>query len=245
MNATLDFSHLGGMRFTQEAAAHMQKSYVDAFKAIATAFGTRVIVTGVADNGTSWGDGWVVIDGEMMPFVGGLKAGFVSIETVIETREYKDGVVRPMYYTKRARLGIVGDIPFDSLVRISRWVDISDGLASLISAHNALALAFANHSHSWDQITGKPNFLMPVRWGRVSIGDVPGELVRTVNIDPLPDNNYFVHGSIIGLSANFTRDNDTIVTYRNLLAGSFQAVFSETISDNQNIRFDYIIYRLQ
>ena len=150
-----------------------------------------------------------------------------------------------MYYEKYAQCGIAGDILFSTLVRIDTWADISRNLSNLITAHNELRVEFDGHSHSWDQITGKPNFLMPVRWGRIALGDVPGELVRTVAIDPLPDNNYYVVGSIIGLSTNFTRDNDTIVTYRNLQSGSFQAVFSETISDTQNIRFDYLIYRLQ
>ena len=97
MYKRIDFTKLEGIATYQDTLDFLQLSYRDAISAIAKAFGSRVIVTGVTDLGTTYSDGWVVIDGELMPFAGGLKTDRIITEELTDTEIFGDGSVQTVY----------------------------------------------------------------------------------------------------------------------------------------------------
>lgn len=125
MNQRIDFTKLEGFPLTQDTLDFMQKSYRDAIAAVAGLMGHLVIVTGVADLGANWGDGWVVINGELLPFVGGVKAARVIVEEVTGTETFANASVQTVLYTRRARLAAVGGDAFADFVRLDTIKNIS------------------------------------------------------------------------------------------------------------------------
>jgi hypothetical protein len=115
MNQRIDFTKDHGLNVYQDTFDFMQKSYRDAFSALATAFGTKLILYGVQVNGGNVSDGWVVIDGELMPFIGGPIALNVVIEEITGDELFADGSTQTVYYTRRAKLANAGAFPFSDL----------------------------------------------------------------------------------------------------------------------------------
>lgn len=108
MNRRIDFSKLGGLPVTQNTLAFMQDTYNNAFGALGAFFGDMVILTGVEAQGGQYTDGWISIQGEILPFEGGaIQPTFVIVEN-IATERYFDDVVKDVYYTRVARLGAGG-----------------------------------------------------------------------------------------------------------------------------------------
>lgn len=184
------------MPVTQATVQHMQESYVEAFGAIANAFGNKVIISGVADQGNSWGNGWVIINGELMPFVGGVKSPNVIIDVITGTRQYQDGVTRPMYYTKQAKTGVTGGFPFNDFFRLTTIKDLTmsvfktgmiimwSGAVSQIPAGFALC----------DGQAGRPNlsgrFIVgydPNDTDYDQIGEQGGAKAKTIAINNMPE----------------------------------------------------------
>lgn len=125
MNQRIDFTKLEGFPLTQDTLDFMQKSYRDSIAAVAGLMGNLVIVTGVADLGANWGDGWVVINGELLPFVGGVKAARVIVEEIFGTETFANASVQTVLYTRRARLASVGGDAFADFVRLDTIKNIS------------------------------------------------------------------------------------------------------------------------
>src|SRR5688572_31879700 len=153
MYKRIDFSKLEGLATYQDTLDFLQISYREAISAVAKAFGSKVIVTGVTDQGLSYSDGWIIIDGELMPFTGGLKTDRIVVEELTDTEIFNDGSIQTVYYTKRAKLGITGGFPLTDFIRVDTMSAISQGLKNLITAHNNLQTAFGGHTHSWNDIT--------------------------------------------------------------------------------------------
>ena len=147
MYKRIDFSKLEGLATYQDTLDFLQISYREAISAVARAFGSKVIVTGVTDLGTTYTDGWVIIDGELMPFAGGLKTDRIVVEELTDTEIFNDGSIQTVYYTKRAKLGITGGFAFSDFIRVDTMSAISQGLKSLIAAHNNLQAAYNTHRH--------------------------------------------------------------------------------------------------
>jgi hypothetical protein len=118
MNKRIDFTKLEGINFTQDLLDFLQSSYRDAIGAIAQSYGPLVIVSGVDDLGTDWGNGWMCINGELLPFVGGTKAARVIIQEAIAAEEFGDGNSKNVYFTRTANLAGSGGNAFADFVRV-------------------------------------------------------------------------------------------------------------------------------
>lgn len=118
MYKRIDLTKIGGFPVTQDVLDFLQKSYRDCFAGLAAQFGNLVIISGVADLGANWGDGWVVIGGELMPFVGGTKAARVIVQEDSANETFGDTLVKTVYYTKTARLAAAGGDAFTDFVRL-------------------------------------------------------------------------------------------------------------------------------
>jgi len=158
MNKYIDFTKLEGLATYQDTLAFLQESYRGAFAGIAASFGNHVIISGVADLGANWGDGWVVIDGELLPFAGGLKAAQVIVEELTDTEVFGDDSIQTVYFTKRAKCASAGGTDMVDFVRLSTFANISTGLANLITTVASLATVPTGVIQMW------PNVAAPAGW---------------------------------------------------------------------------------
>lgn len=120
MNRTIDFSKAGGLYIYQDTLDYMQKAYGDVADAVGSFLGNKLILAGCVEQNGSVSDGWVVVNGEVLPFSASLKADYVTVETVSASEQFEDGDQKPVYFQKRAKLSTIaaGNIPFTEFVRL-------------------------------------------------------------------------------------------------------------------------------
>ena len=134
----IDFSHAGGFPLDTDTLQFLQKSYSDPIKALTKLGGDHYIISGVIDDGIQTSDGWVVIDGEIMPFKGDLKQSTIVIVENIQTAHFENGGEREVYFTRYATFGVsLNSIPFASLARISDLQQQKKRADDLQTAHEA------------------------------------------------------------------------------------------------------------
>jgi hypothetical protein len=148
MYKRIDFTQLEGLGFTQDTLDFLQASYRDSFAGLAAFLGDFVIVTGVIDEGATYSNGWVAINGQLLPFAGGLKASRIIVDEVVTTELFEDGSTKNVYYVRTAKLASSGGTLFTSFVRLSTVKQIISDLA------NANANANGRVSKGGDTMTG-------------------------------------------------------------------------------------------
>lgn len=114
----IDFSHLGGMPVTQDRLDFLQQSYTAGFTAIAKLCGDKTILQGVENSGGTVSDGWIVINGEILPFVGGALAANVIIVETPTSYTFADGSSHDVEFVRYATLGSLGGFPFTDLITL-------------------------------------------------------------------------------------------------------------------------------
>jgi len=211
MNKRIDFTNLEGLAIYQDTLDFMQESYRASLAAVASAYGNYVILSGVADNGTSWGEGWVVIDGELMPFASGLKADNVIVEELTDTEIFGDDSTKTVYFTKRAKSGSVGGVAMADFIRLSSFRSLQSTLTNLVSTVAGLSLvptgaiimwsgaitaiptgwALCNGSNGTPDLSGK--FVVGYNSGDAdynAIGKAGGEKKHTLTVQEMPSHNH-------------------------------------------------------
>jgi hypothetical protein len=119
MEKKIDFTKSGGFPLDQDILNFMQTAYVNAITALASAVGDRVILSGVENDGTAVTDGFVCINGEILPFTGGNAAvAKVRVEESAASLLFGDLSQKPVLITRRAKLDASGTIGFADFVRV-------------------------------------------------------------------------------------------------------------------------------
>lgn len=140
---TVNFTKTGGFPLTQNAMEYIQQSYNDVLEAVARMAGQYVIVTGVTETAPNvYSNGWVAIEGQFMPFIGGVNSGFVSITPAYSGLTFRDGSTPIVYTSYTATFGVSG-IPFGSFKYLTLESLKAEIDAAATTANNALALALA------------------------------------------------------------------------------------------------------
>lgn len=105
--------------FIQEALRDM----IGAIMASGCGANDYIILQGVEEDGANHTNGWVVIEGELLPFVGAATSANIIITEAIVQAPWKDvggaTVNRDTYYTRTVSFGVgVGQIPFANFKRL-------------------------------------------------------------------------------------------------------------------------------
>jgi len=100
----IDFTQTGGFPFDQSTLDFLQDSILLAGQ-LATAIGDRAILSGCIVAGSNAGNGYMVIDGEILPFTGGVIEDKVIIIEADNDLTYEDGTPRPVVKTRYATFG--------------------------------------------------------------------------------------------------------------------------------------------
>lgn len=115
MNKQIDFTQNGGMPLTQDLLKFMQDATAESIQGIISLFGDNIVVSGVAFNGSSFPNGWVIYDGELLPFMGGSPSFSTTpssqIISVFETGTqliFSDGTQKTVKFLRYVGLGNAG-----------------------------------------------------------------------------------------------------------------------------------------
>jgi microcystin-dependent protein len=120
----IDFNKNGGYPLTQDTANYLQTAYTEALGAIGLTFGNKVIVSGCTISGSNISDGWIVINGEVIKFVGGTVNTKVKITETGTSLTFKNGISNQVLFNKTAACTTIGDFDFSELVRASAFNEI-------------------------------------------------------------------------------------------------------------------------
>jgi hypothetical protein len=110
-----DFTNLGGLKFTQNRLGFVQESFAEPLGAIARLCGDKTILYGVEVAGSNVSDGWIVVDGELIQFIGGSLAAQVVITETIVPLVFGNSATHNVHYTKTATCGVIGAFNFSEL----------------------------------------------------------------------------------------------------------------------------------
>ncbi len=234
----LILTHLGGLNIYQDTLGFMQDSYDRRILALASILGDNVIVSGVQELGPNVTSGWVIMNGELLPFTGGpVTAGWkIMKETTVDPESFADGAQQGVYEKNVARISNIEGTAYTSFFRL-------DTLKTVITVLNDLLDDFTTHTHAWSEITDKPT-IPSITTGSFLVGNAPnadGNFL--VNIPDQGTTNYRVLGTLVSQGANWNDDNDVIWMIREKTATSFRLLTKEVVDRGQNLRFEYVIIK--
>ena len=156
----IDFTHPGGFPLTQEQLDYLQSAYTKCIHALGAAGvnGTQpVIVSGMAitypaANTTSITDGWLLYNGEMIPFTGstvtatGTDVALVTVVPSSTNLTYNDGSIYPALLGSTAVLGTGASVTDATHFPVSALKTIQQGFGELGREANWNSLAVATSS---------------------------------------------------------------------------------------------------
>jgi microcystin-dependent protein len=183
----VNFTNLGGMPLAQDVLDFMQVAASGPLGALATMAGPLVIISGVTVSGSTNSNGWVAINGELLPFEGGSITGTVDIVETITQRTFFDGNDKDVYVERKAANVVSGAYNWADFVRLPRLRDVApagivqpfagsttpegwllcDGSAVSRTAYAAL---FSAVGTTYGAGNGSTTFNLPNLKGKVPVG---------------------------------------------------------------------------
>jgi hypothetical protein len=121
---TINFSNLKGFPLTQDDLDFLQQSYLAAFNGIAKLCGDKTILAGVEHVGGAVSAGWIVYNGEMLPFVASAYAANVVIIETDTALTFGDNTLHDVIISRYATCGVSGLFPFSDLVPLTSLQNI-------------------------------------------------------------------------------------------------------------------------
>jgi hypothetical protein len=164
------------LEFMQEMAKQLQQASLLG--------GTNYIVSGCPDNGATIGDGYVVVNGEVLPFVGGAKQPNVIVVDTATQKEFFGGAFNDYYHDRVATFGSADtEWPWEFFKRndpsngvLSRLDKIEKMLKPLIGYD----VAGTTYYGSW-LFWGRPASEIPEGWEAVPDADWKGKIPVVMN----------------------------------------------------------------
>ncbi|MGY0034463.1 hypothetical protein [Pedobacter sp. NJ-S-72] len=114
----VDFLQTGGFPLETDTLNFLQDSFnlMQNFSAIVGK--DNCILSGCELNNGSVNNGFVVLNGELLPFIGGILQTNIVIREDNQSRPFENGQIKKVFYTRYSTFGNgTGEIPFNSLLR--------------------------------------------------------------------------------------------------------------------------------
>jgi len=122
----LDYNQDGGFRVSTEILAAAQTAYT-LFNQLGWLGGDLTIISGCTVAGTSVSDGYVFINGEVLPFKGGIIGTNVVVKQNDISYPFQNGTVKPVVYERFATFGTAHVVyPWSSFSRVFQTKDIQN-----------------------------------------------------------------------------------------------------------------------
>lgn len=246
-----NFNQTGGFKLVTDILTKIQTAY-SIYNGVAKMAGDKSILSGCEDLGTSVGDGYVVINGELLEFKGALKQATVIIKEEITQADYEDGSLKDFENYRYATFGFSGNA--------ANWDEFKR-----VPALNTLPTLISNVENTLNtKIDALANAIGFMRKGSIFIGDINAksvgwlgsgdgysvvlmntgtdELYRVTFTNPLETSEYRVYTSM-HYSGNYVFNNDVISATANKTVNGFDLTLREVSPDVQNLTVEYIIFK--
>lgn len=257
----LEVNQVGGFPMSTRILDEIQKAHA-VFNAFGGLAGNFTILDGCVTTGSTVGNGFVFINGEVFEFRGGYTQTKVIIKEDVENLAFQNGNSNPVIKTRY--------VTFGTGVGAFNWVDFkrpleTKGLEALFTAINTSLTAIATKlatietnakiqlqsdfnqtdNTKKDYIKNIPGFINYLHKGTFAVGDNPAvDALKTVTFPDVGTNNYMVVGCMVSIGSNFDFDNDVIWMVREKGNTSFKLTLREVASVVQNLNFEYMLIPL-
>lgn len=178
----INFGELGGLHTWQETFAFMQDSYRTTFGQIAALLGQNVILNGVVLSSGTYSSGWMIVDGVICPFAGGIPGTYITTEELIDVEAFDDATTKDVFFTKRAVFSNIDGVPFADFVRVS------NSILSRLSTIEKMLQPFKPYTVGGDVVYGtmllwkRPAIEIPDGWEPVDDPTINGKTL--IALDP-------------------------------------------------------------
>jgi len=256
---TLNFNQSGGFRVETDILDEMQKAY-EIFNVLGSIAGNFSIISGCEVTGVTAADGFVYINGELLPFVGGTVGANVKIVEVVTAKEFEDLNTRDVIYERHATFGIAAvsypwadfkrPIPTKDLAEL--FAGIAETFATIIDKLDTIDRdAKVQEPTDWNatsgvtQLLNKPDISSPFLYkGSAPVGNPAGDATLAVTFPTVGTASYVVVGSLVSLGADYDQDNDVVWTIKNQTATGFSLLLREVAAAAQDLQFKYALIEL-
>lgn len=235
----VNFEQTGGFPLETNTLSFLQSAYGQ-LSGLAGLGGQSYILNGCTVAGGNVTDGTVVIDGEVLPFVGGPKLARVIIDETVTDKTFEDGVSKPVYYTRVAKMAAAGGVmDFDSLKRVSNLLAITDRIKDqsvtawtpTIMAGNNVVISGAGET-GWMFRQGKLIILHGSFYYKfTAAGTQTNFYIESL---PFPDDTV---GSLHGLAYHRDMDSDGAKFVKDLYKNNTDKFITMACTAPQDVRF--------
>jgi hypothetical protein len=141
-----------------ETLAFMQDMLVLTAR-LASVGGSTYILDGCVEQGSNVSAGVLVVNGEILPFEGGIKSETVVIQENKESVQVYDVQYADIYISRKVIFGNgSGQLPWSSFIRLPNPSDMANKLGELTKAFE---LHTKTHTVEWGNVNNKPNAFPP------------------------------------------------------------------------------------
>jgi hypothetical protein len=257
----LEVNQVGGFPMTTRILDEIQKAHA-VFNSLGGLAGNFTIIAGCVTVGSTVGDGFVFINGEVFDFKGGLAQTKVIIKEDVENLTFQNGnanpVIKTRYVTFGAGVGAMDWVdfkrPIETKALEAMLGTINTSLAAIVTKLNTIETNAKVQLQSdfnqtdntkKDYIKNIPGFINYIHKGAFAVGDnLAVDTLRTVTFPDVGTNNYMVVGCMVSVGSNFDLDNDVIWMIREKANTSFKLTLREVSGNVQNLSFEYMLIPL-
>ena len=121
MNRSIDLTQLGGLyEFQSTLPTWLQLAIQENIDALSAGIGDKYVLNGCVDTGNNVSNGWIIYNGECLPFIGGVKGNTpqIQIQQTTTSKQFNDGTTKNVMTVKQAALVSLGDFPYSDLKRL-------------------------------------------------------------------------------------------------------------------------------
>jgi hypothetical protein len=261
-----NFIQTGGFPMDVDVLDQMQTAY-NLYNGLGALAGDIAIIKGCVLSGSTVSDGVVYINGEVLDFRSGVVAPNVIIIQESQSKEFENGSVNEVHYTRYATFGVATtSYPWTSFKRAFPTTLIVEALAlkaeksvvdtllnRMAAAETKLATIATGaevnvqsdmgvtDANSDAYVKNKPNIVDAfLHKGFVTIGDPDGKITRTITIPNLGTSNYVVLGCLEGRNGNRSIDIGSVWNVFSRTSTSFVLGISD-VGGVQALDFSYVI----
>lgn len=147
---------------SSETLAFMQDTVTLVAK-LSSIGGSTYILDGCEESGDKVSAGTLVIDGEVLPYEGGLTSSKISVQEVKNSVQVYDKTYGEIYITRKAvASSTAGARPFSGFSRLPNLQTLA---SSVVNIDSTLTRHINNHTVAWDKVDGKPSAYPPAEHG--------------------------------------------------------------------------------
>jgi hypothetical protein len=265
MNSS-NFNQTGGYPLKTERLQELQTAY-SIFNSLGALAGNFTIISGCVLTGTTVGNGFVYINGELLEFREANGAGNPRVIIIEEsvTSAFKNGVIKQVHTIRYATFGTADESwPWSDFKRPIETKSIADWQTNVINRLEAIETklntiekgAQVNVASNWNvtdplsdaYIFNKPDIKSDILYkGSVNVGDckaLSGNVSKrtVVSFPNVGTTNYTVLGSLTS-GSGWDNDSGVFWSIADLSATSFAVITREIDNRTQNQWFQFVLIK--